>query len=385
MLRLHILVHHSVPTDRRILSDAFNQMAIRLCEAMTDRGHQTIFYGTTEFQDQIKCSIFCPIMSLSEYPVADFNSGAYLSWLTDINIVKAKERTETLCQSRIYDALVRNVQPDDIVIICYGDTEPSTFIYEMAAKKGAKICNGYVMGGCFRTTIKFRHTIFSSTYTRDKRSQLLDRTLLSWTVIPPFLLPQDFSYNPHKKINPLGPFLYLARIQLVKGVGVFLDLSRRHPDKQFSIAGASQVIDNNLIVTDDKGDNIYYNLNDYPNVIYWGLADQKLRATLMASASALIQPTLYVEPFGLNVVEAHMSGIPTITSNNGGFLDTVIDGVNGFKCNTWEQYDWAINNISQIKPKDCRQTAMDRYSPEVVIPKLEKYLSNMDHNWLANL
>lgn len=40
--------------------------------------------------------------------------------------------------------------------------------------------------------------------------------------------------------------------------------------------------------------------------------------------------TLTEEPFGLTVIEANMQGLPVLASNKSGFLETVIDGYNGY-------------------------------------------------------
>jgi glycosyltransferase involved in cell wall biosynthesis len=65
---------------------------------------------------------------------------------------------------------------------------------------------------------------------------------------------------------------------------------------------------------------------------YLGTPGMEERNEWMSRASMLIAPTTYVEPFGSTVVEAQMAGTPAITTDFGGFVETVEQGRTGFRC-----------------------------------------------------
>ena len=77
------------------------------------------------------------------------------------------------------------------------------------------------------------------------------------------------------------------------------------------------------------------------------------------------------------VVEGYLSGTPAITTDWGAFPETVQQGVTGFRCRSFRDIVNAINNIDQIKPKDCRDWAMKNYTDEVVHDRLDQYLQNL--------
>lgn len=49
----------------------------------------------------------------------------------------------------------------------------------------------------------------------------------------------------------------------------------------------------------------------------------------LVDAWALVAPSLWAEPFGMVAPEAIVRHVPVIATGNGGFADTVIDGVTG--------------------------------------------------------
>jgi glycosyltransferase involved in cell wall biosynthesis len=90
-----------------------------------------------------------------------------------------------------------------------------------------------------------------------------------------------------------------------------------------------------------------------------------------------VQPSLYSEPFGYNVIEASMSGTPVITSDWGGFTETVPHGLTGWRCRNMDQFDWAVRNIEQISPEVCRQWALNNYTTDRARARYEEYFKQL--------
>lgn len=126
-------------------------------------------------------------------------------------------------------------------------------------------------------------------------------------------------------------FLYLGRIQESKGVGIIFSLALLHPEVDFIIAGEGQVNDEKYLKVqchNEARNYIYYDLTEYPNVMYVGFVGGEDKTKLLQCVDCLIQPSLYVEPFGLNVLEAAFCGTPSIVPGCGGFKIPCIQNSN---------------------------------------------------------
>ena len=76
----------------------------------------------------------------------------------------------------------------------------------------------------------------------------------------------------------------------------------------------------------------------------------------------MIFPTLCEEPFGLVTIEALASGTPVITSENGAMPEIIKNGINGFRCTDYNEYKRAVNQISKIKPEECRKIVEEKFN-----------------------
>jgi glycosyltransferase involved in cell wall biosynthesis len=77
------------------------------------------------------------------------------------------------------------------------------------------------------------------------------------------------------------------------------------------------------------------------------------------------------------VAEGYFSGTPAITTDWGGFTETVVQGVTGYRCREFREFVDAINNIDKIKPENCRNWAMSNYTEEIVHNKLNDYFKKI--------
>lgn len=171
------------------------------------------------------------------------------------------------------------------------------------------------------------------------------------TVIPNAFDPEMFEFKENKE----DYFLYIGRLIDYKGVRLAIDVAKA-VGKNIKIVG--------------QGDPTRY-LSD--GVEYIPPVGVEERKALMANATCVFCPTYYVEPFGGVNVEAQLSGTPVITTDWGVFPETVLHGITGFRCKTWEQFLWAARNIKSIKPQNCRDWALNNYSLDRVGAMYEEY------------
>jgi glycosyltransferase involved in cell wall biosynthesis len=169
----------------------------------------------------------------------------------------------------------------------------------------------------------------------------------------------EFDYTEQKD----DYFLYFGRVIPSKGVSLAIQ-STQETGKKLIIAGPGSITQFG-----------YEKIPDH--VIEVGPCDAEQRRKLMSKARAIIGATHYVEPFGNMVVEGYMSGTPAITTDWGGFSETVIQGVTGFRCREFRDFVAAIENIDRISPANCRLWAVQNCDDLVVHQKFDHYLKRI--------
>ena len=82
----------------------------------------------------------------------------------------------------------------------------------------------------------------------------------------------------------------------------------------------------------------------------------------MGGAFALLHPISFEEPFGLSVVEAMLCGTPVIAFNRGSMPELIIERKTGFLVTTIEEAVEAVNDVTVINRKNCREWAASNFS-----------------------
>ena len=183
----------------------------------------------------------------------------------------------------------------------------------------------------------------------------------SWTdaVIPNAFTPSEFNYSSDKQ----DYLLYLGRISGEKGIDIAIKVAEQ-AGRRLIIAGPGSL------------ESIGYSTIP-AHVEMFGYADVEQRKQLLSNAAALIAPTYYIEPFGNIVVESMMSGTPVLTTDWGGFTETVVPGRTGYRCRNQNEFVQAINNLSKINTWDCRDWAIENYSDSVIHNKFDQYFKRI--------
>ena len=114
------------------------------------------------------------------------------------------------------------------------------------------------------------------------------------------------------------------------------------------------------------------------HVDFFGMADVDARRKLLAKAKCLLAFTRYNEPCGKIVLEAGWSATAVNTSNSGGFTETVVEGVNGFRGDCMAEWIENDAKLETLEPKTIREHAEQRFSPEVLLPRYEKFWKRID-------
>lgn len=101
---------------------------------------------------------------------------------------------------------------------------------------------------------------------------------------------------------------------------------------------------------------------DGDRVTYLGSVEPRRRAEVLGSASALLHPIAFAEPFGLSVVEAMMCGTPTIAFNRGSMPELIDHGITGFLASGADEAAGMVDAAATLDRTTCRRVAEERFS-----------------------
>tara|TARA_Y100000593_G_C4318560_1_gene342322 strand:+ start:719 stop:1753 length:1035 start_codon:yes stop_codon:yes gene_type:complete len=169
--------------------------------------------------------------------------------------------------------------------------------------------------------------------------------------------PSDFEFNENKE----DYFVFLGRIVEGKGIDLCIQLA--------NILGIELRIAGQGVLTD-----LEYDVNNFPeNIKILGPVNKEERRELLKNAKGLIAPSVFYESLGWQAIEAMLSGTPVITTDFGGFAETNIHGVTGYRCNTFSDFAKAVENIDNIDNEACYTSALSRFNYDVIKKKYLEY------------
>lgn len=336
MTTLHILSSPHSPVQINNRADPFSIAVIKFINHMTQHGWKCIHYSIPN--SEVSCTnVLCLAegVSTSAARIVQYNAAA------------ARE-------------IGQRKQPGDM-IVCFHGIENQAAAKAHPDLKAVEPSIGYMTEAVFadyRAFVSYAqmHMFYGA------RGMLMNP---SWwdAVIPNGITSSEFEYTEKKD----DYFLYFGRVIESKGIHLAIQATEA-AGKKLIIAGPGKLSDFGYVKTP-------------AHVTIAGLCNVDQRNQLMMHAKAVIGPTHYVEPFGNMVVEGYMCGTPAITTDWGGFTETVIQGHTGFRCREFREFVSAIENIDSIDPKNCRSWAVNNYDDAVVHKQFDQYfnkLSQMD-------
>jgi glycosyltransferase involved in cell wall biosynthesis len=332
MSTLHILGSPYSPTHINNRIDPFSIAALKFITYMMNYGWRCIHYSVVG--SEVPCeNVICNDRILPERPpnTAEFNR-------------------------RAGPEIAKRKQPGDM-IICFHGVDNKGACDQNPDLKAIEPSIGYDTKAVFAPYRAFVSTAQMHMF-YGERGMLMSP---SWfdAVIPNAMTASEFDYCEEKE----DYLLFFGRVMETKGVILAIQVAE-HTGQRLVIAGPGTL--------QSMG---YTTIPNHVEMV--GLCDAEQRRKLMSKAKAIIGPTYYIEPFGNMITEGFMSGTPAITTDWGGFCDTVINGYTGYRCREFREFTSAINNIGNIKPSDCRDWAMKNYEDSVVHEKLHNYITKI--------
>ena len=113
------------------------------------------------------------------------------------------------------------------------------------------------------------------------------------------------------------------------------------------------------------------------HIEYLGAVGPERRSELLGGALCSFCPTYYIEPFGGAAVESMMCGNPVLSSDFGAMVETVSQGVSGYRCRTFDDFVWAAKNCHKLDRNKIREYAIANYSCERIALMYQEYFDKI--------
>jgi glycosyltransferase involved in cell wall biosynthesis len=381
MTTFHVITNPLIPTDPFYCHERYQMKAFAIAKLLTEHGHIVHLYGTIVAPDIIKlgtnCTFYHGVVPLNTYEEARSFTNNFSDplWMmiddTGTRIQKLQKNIRDIFVEQVVPAIEENVNESDIIIHTCDHVITSRNLSKMVHVEIGKSGGMY----CAWPNVTFESNDYHlSIIDIDPSYDIIKHSC----VIHPWFDPNEYGIlKPNgildTSVKREKTYLYMARCHPVKGLFEFLKLSVELPDHTFWIAGpASDWVEDKQIMM-VEGNSL--DLKQFPNVVYHGIARGEHKRKLLAEATVLIQPTLYREPCGWNVIEAMLSGTPVVTPWIGGFTETVKSGVSGYLAQPNGTYAKMAARAAKLDPVACRKYAIDKFNPEQAYKKYMKFFS----------
>jgi len=354
-MRFHLLTPPYAATSEKYSLCAYTQKVLKWARMMEDYGYEVHHYGHPDHELPAYVQHHDTIFD-GDWEKAFGDRGDWREVFFDAQ----NEEIERIYNERTREILRQTAKPKDFILHFWSGTRGAALGLEdvQVVEPGIGYSSTFATFRVFES-----YAILNNCHGNREAAEKAD--LDPWqmdTVIPNYFDPKDFIDQNGEG----GYFLYLGRVIPRKGMEIIVRLAR---DTEIPVVVAGQGKLENAIPS---------SLEIPDNVECVGYADVEQRKQLMGAAKACLVPTLYNEPFGGVAVEAMLSGTPVITSDNGAFPETVVQGVSGYRCRNYAQYVRAVEDAPRLSRAAVRKHA-ERYLMENVAPMYHEYFQWVHH------
>lgn len=368
--RFHLLSLAHLPQNKHYSGCAFTQKNVKLSRMLMSLGHEVFFYGP-EGSD-IECTEFIRTHTLADIR-HDYGDGAdefeigYDWTATEFrNDFNGPPRPSTL---KFRESCIREIgarKRDDDFLLCtlgsYHKPIADAFNLFLTVEPGI----GY-RGSCLRFRAFESSYIQNFTYGSEHPFESIDGHNYD-RVIPNYFDEEDVEYSDQKG----DYYLFIGRLMRRKGI-VTAHLACEATGKRLLIAGQGGIIKQDGSLTSATNPDFVLPKGNWE---YIGFCDIPRRKKIMAKAIATFTPTEYLEPFAGTHVESLLSGTPVITTNYGVFPETVVNDVNGYRCDTLQDFVDAVEAVNHLSPIIIRRDA-EQYLSHNVRWRFQKWFEDL--------
>lgn len=210
-------------------------------------------------------------------------------------------------------------------------------------------------------TVKLGHTLSRGSLGFTAISDWMMREVRNighWDMVPNGVQLQTYHFRD--TVAPDAPFVFLGRMEEIKGPHLAVEIARR--------IGRRLIIAGNVPVDKQAWAEMHvFPQVDGKRVTYLGPVDDAQKNALLGKAAALLMPILWDEPFGIVMAEALACGTPVLGLRRGAVPEVVDDGVTGFVRDTLEELVVLAAKLGSLKRSACRSAVEARYSEKIVV------------------
>jgi glycosyltransferase involved in cell wall biosynthesis len=160
---------------------------------------------------------------------------------------------------------------------------------------------------------------------------------------------EDVSSPTDRKSQQEPYFLFVGRLEILKGLQTLIPIFRRYRKAQLWIAG-----------TGEHEPRLQQLAEGSTNIRFLGYRSAQELNALYRQAVAAIVPSLYYENFPLVTIEAFRQQTPVIVRNLGGLPEIVRESTGGFVYNSDEELEAAMDQLL-ANPSSRREMGLRGY------------------------
>lgn len=161
----------------------------------------------------------------------------------------------------------------------------------------------------------------------------------------------NFTYEPLVEKHPDEYYLFIGRIEKIKGIDVLVEAFSNMPNKKLVLAGTGTEIDTYRE---------YLKKTHLDNINFVGFIEHEKLGELLGKAKAVIVTSQWYETFGMIVAEAFAAHTPVIVGDIGNVGGLVTEGVTGVKF-TYNSSESLCDAIRRFEKMDSQKMGMNAF------------------------
>ena len=348
-MRFHIPgIPHTITTPE-YSSCAFTTKVVKLARMLTEQGHTVIHYGHED--SVVKCTEHVTVTNRYDldksYKNHDWRTQGWPKY--DVK----KDWAYKVFFERARESMQKLRRPGDFLLLPFG------FGHQPLAQAFPDMIHvepgiGYPSGGFARYRVFESYAIMSA-YQGQKCIEFSGERNWYDAVIPNYFDIDEFEFKDRKS----DYFLFLGRVNSGKGIHIAEQLVNKI-GARLMVAGGGE-----------------WSFRPETKVVRCGVVNPSARKSLLANARATICASTFMEPFCGVQVESYLSGTPVISSDWGAFAEYNRHGVTGWRCKTFEQFEWAARNLDKLAPAATIRQHGEKFSLGRIAKMYDAYFESV--------
>ena len=343
----------SVPysaTKKDVSLCAFVQKVYKFCDEMTKRGHTVYHYGHQD--SKVTCTEH---ITVTDDEILKKSYNDLNAWKTQGFNQNVTTEAVKIFNENCTNELNKRIKSKNEFILCWFG-----YAHEPCVKQFYN--KAIVVEPSIGYDSMFANIKMFETYAQMHKMHGVSKSNVEFNsefVVYPGFNKEDFLFEKEKS----DVALFLGRITEQKGAKAAYDMCNAVGQEIYF-----------------AGPNIL-NLKDTKYCKFVGFVGPNERKQLLAEAKFLLAPSFFIEPCNWTVIEAQFSGTPTITTDFGGFTETVKQAYTGFRCSTYQQFNFALRKgYKEIDPANCLKNADHNFTIEIQSNQYEMIFKSLINN-----